>query len=212
MCRGFELFCRLRRVSEERTLRRGSCRGRDIRPQSSVRCTSKEWWIGWGDGGKARTVWRIVAIGAMFVAGVVLGVKLIDQHHPGPSDPPPLPRRGPGTPHDFGCVCCGVLRSALRPQVLQPGTVAPAVQHRLLNWLYFCGRGASSNIREKSPSTKFVTGARRGSLCHRSNIPTSRIRVSDEAGAGLESSARPEILLWNPQRAPGVEPTPGGKS
>lgn len=39
-------------------------------------------WLG-GEGAKTRTVWRIVAIVAMFVAGVVLGIKLIDQHHPG---------------------------------------------------------------------------------------------------------------------------------
>jgi pimeloyl-ACP methyl ester carboxylesterase len=39
-------------------------------------------WLG-GEGAKARTVWRIVAMLAMFVAGIVLGIKLIDQHHPG---------------------------------------------------------------------------------------------------------------------------------
>ncbi len=39
-------------------------------------------WLG-GDEGAVRTVWRIVAIVLMFVAGVVLGIKFIEQHHPG---------------------------------------------------------------------------------------------------------------------------------
>ena len=69
-------------------------------------------WLG-GDGGKGRTVWRIVAIVAMFVAGVVLGIKLIDQDHPGPSGSPSSAEEGGWglrtTVVVYVAACCGAL-------------------------------------------------------------------------------------------------------